>query len=301
MKKIYIKKHPHNANKWIYDGYASAWQHCGFDVAFFDSYEDIQDNNYYLMTTDWTITNDNSLNVIKKSIKTFLFVQPTKYEMPWASHPNFVCTLPENYINEINSMSNVHKWTFVDFERCDFYTAWNKIYKYPLAFDSLAYNNFQKDNKYNFDICYVGGRAHNGFDEKYKIMLKTFSAFMNTKLKCGFFIEKNLSHEQEKNIIYNSKICLNVHDANQLKLNLDTNERTFKSLGINGALVCSNNGQLNRLFPDIRTGSTPEEIANLAIELCNNKNLNSIKQNNKENIIKNHTYVARVKSMMEYI
>lgn len=301
--KIYVKDHAHNANKWIYNGYASAWNHLGFDVKRYNEIKEIDDSDHLIMATDWSIKDEKDLEILEKAKKVFLFVQPTKYEEPWSSHPNFMCFLPEKIINKINGMKNVHKWTFVDHDRSDYYFVWNNLYKYPLAFDNLAYYGFETNQKYKFDICYIGGRAHNGFDEKYKIMLKTFSAFKDSGLKCGFFIEKNLSHEQEKNIIFNSKICLNVHDANQLKTNLDTNERTFKTLGINGGLVCSSNGQLNRLFPDVKTSNEPGEIVSIAKELCNlpDQDLFAIKEKNKKEVNTNHTYTSRVKQMVEHI
>ena len=68
------------------------------------------------------------------------------------------------------------------------------------------------------NICYIGGRANNGFDEKYKIMLKYFAKFRHSKLKTGIFINKNLTHEQENLILCNSKVCLNIHDYYQRTL-----------------------------------------------------------------------------------
>lgn len=300
MKKIFIKNFANNANKWIYNGYTLAWKKAGFEVERYEKIKDINPTDSYVMAVDWDITSEGDIDILAKSNKTFLFVQPTKYELPWSAHPNFMCFLPTNFIEKINSVDNIHKWTFVDFDHCDYYYVWNNLHKYPLAFDHISYNKFEKNNNHKFDICYVGGRAHNGFDEKYKIMIKTFSAFKDSGLKCGFFVEKNLTHEQEKSIIFNSKLCLNIHDAYQIKTSIDTNERTFKTLGINGGLVCSSNGQLNRLFPNIKTAETPEDIVKIAKQLCSlSKNtLEDMKQENRKNILQNHTYSSRVEAMI---
>lgn len=303
MNKIYIKDHANNANRWIYNGYALAWQKNGYEVVRYNEISDIKEENQVVMATDWSIKSQSDLDILKKTKTTFLFVQPTKYEMPWSTHPNFMCFLPQPFIDQLNQMDNIHKWVFTDHEIVDYYFAWNKVHKYPLAFDNISYNNFIKNDKYKYDVCYVGGRAHNGFDEKYKIMMSIFAAFKDSGLKCGFFIEKNLTHEQETNILFNSKVCLNVHDANQLKTNIDTNERTFKGLGINGVLTCNGNGQLSRLFPSVKTGTTPEEIVKIAKELCAlpTEQLENIAIENRRNILENHTYTARVKEMVKYV
>ena len=73
MNKIYIKNHrpEHGAGFWIYRGYASAWEHKGYSVSFFDNLEDIKDENYLIMTTDASVTEDN-ISIICDSKKTFL-------------------------------------------------------------------------------------------------------------------------------------------------------------------------------------------------------------------------------------
>jgi hypothetical protein len=87
----------------------------------------------------------------------------------------------------------------------------------PLAFDNISYE-YLEDSKFKFDVCFVGGRANNGFDEKYKIMMTHFSAFKDSGLKCGIFVGRNLTHEQENKLLYNSKVAINIHDAYQRTL-----------------------------------------------------------------------------------
>ena len=124
---------------------------------------------------------------------------------------------------------------------------------------------------------------------------------MNSGLKCGFFIEKNLSHEQECALLYNSKVCLNLHDAYQRKLGLDTNERTFKSLGLNGLLVSDTVAQLNRLFPSVRTSLDAEELVQITKDYLSltEQELNDIKNKNRQDILDNHTYVHRVEELLK--
>ena len=158
-----------------------------------------------------------------------------------------------------------------------------------MAYDSISYKSVENKN-YEYDICYIGGWANNGFDEKRKIMIEIFREFKGSGLKCGFFINKNLTHEQENLILCNSKVSLNIHDAYQRSLGFDTNERTFKSLGLNGILISDEVDQLKRIFPEIKISNNPTELVDLTKEYISltDKKRNDIKEYNKQNILENH-------------
>ena len=81
-----------------------------------------------------------------------------------------------------------------------------------------------------------------------------------------FLLTRNLSHEQESVLLYNSKISLNIHDAYQRALGMDTNERTFKSLGLNGILISDEIGQLKDIFPNVKTSNDPLELVKMTKE-----------------------------------
>jgi spore maturation protein CgeB len=170
----------------------------------------------------------------------------------------------------------------------------------PLAYDSINYKQIENNKYKEYDICFVGGWANNGFNEKRRIMLDAFSKFMKSGLNCGFFVEQNLSHEQECQLLYNSKVTLNLHDAYQRELGYDTNERTFKSLGLNGCLVSDTVAQVNRLFPNIRTSLDPNELVQITKDYLSltTKELNDIKEENRQNILENHSYINRVQQFL---
>lgn len=299
--KVYCVKYDAFAGKWIYNGYRSAWKELGYDLADsdFPNNKDISEE-FIIMTTDSAINNNEQIDIISKSNKTFLFVQPNSFPEPWGHHPNFVSHTSDQIISSLNKLDNVYYWTFADVNDT-FYHKWNKkVHTIPLAFDSINYVPF-KEEKYNkFDISFVGGWANNGFDEKRKIIINTFSKFMNTDMKCGFFVNKNLSHEQECQLLANSKITLNIHDAYQRILGLDTNERTFKSLGLNGLLVSDKIKQLNDLFPDVPTSLEPDELVLYTKKLLSltDKETEVIKEENKHDILTNHCYVNRIQKLM---
>jgi hypothetical protein len=297
--KVFIKKHNSGAGKWIYQGYKLAWESLGYNSYYYDNLEELkEETNFYLMTLDSCI-NKNNISILNKSKKTILYVQPNYFEMPWGTHPNFVSIMDKNLLPQINNLKNIIKWTFG--EKSKYFNDWGDVNTLPLAFDNISYSSIKEKNNYIYDVCFVGGRANNGFDEKYKIMLEIFKEFKKTNFRCGFFIDKNLSHEQEKNILFNSKICLNIHDAYQRKLGLDTNERTFKSLGVNGLLISDNITQIEKLFSQVELVNSPEEYIASCSKFINmlEASVQEIKEYNKNIINKNHTYINRVKTILE--
>jgi len=167
----------------------------------------------------------------------------------------------------------------------------------PLAFDNIAYQSEDcEDSNYEFDVAYVGGWANNGFDTKKKIMMEHFAAFKDSGLKCGFFINKNLTHEQELKILANSKICINVHDDYQRIMKLDTNERTWKALGLNGILISDNVGSVIPDQPNIYQVESPEEMVKTAQWVING--MEGFNRNTtKEFVLEYETYVERCKQL----
>ena len=324
MKKMWLLQHNivGGAGKLIYDGYSNACSNLGYETYYF-----VGDDNeiqtlldykskgieYNFMLTDhiykvWLdLAKEHGVETELKEAfsgaeKIYMFTQPEKFPMPWGTHPNYVTTNTVDSIKEINNKSNILKWTFVD---CDSikqtcFPNWDKIERVPLAFDNVSYK-YLEDKKYNYDVCFVGGRANNGFDEKYKIMMSHFSAFKDSGLKCGIFVGKNLTHEQENKLLYNSKVSINIHDAYQRELGLDTNERTFKALGLTGVLVSDDIWQLKKIFPDVKTTNDPKEMVKFVKEYVNmpEEELNSIKEKNRKMILENHTYAHRVKQLLE--
>lgn len=316
--KIYISDFEKHAGKWIYQGYQKAWASLGFEVIKCDTSaypkyvlpepQPAPGEEYMVMLTEYDaqLMHDapgiRSINLIANSTKTFLFVQPSRYPEPWAQHPNFTTCLNIQLSSMIKQMDNVYPWTFADARAYDFYPRWeDKINTVPLAFDSIGYTPTEVEKYKQFDISFVGGWADNGFDEKRKIMMKTFAAFKDSGLKCGFFINKNLSHQQECDLLANSKMTINVHDAYQRTLGTDTNERTYKSLGLNGLMISDTVKQLNDIFPSVRTTLEPSEMVTIAKEILSlpESEIDNIKEVNRENILKNHCYINRAQAFLD--
>lgn len=300
--KIYIQKTSvQGAWMWINEGYRKAWMDAGFDV---HEYRDILDINvneeFSLMAWEYDIRNrDASIDVISKAKEVFLFVQPNSFPQPWGNHPNWISSVSDDHINAINGLEKVKLWTFSD--NTSYHEKWKKVHTVPLAFDSIGYIP-KESNKYSqYDICFVGGWANNGLNEKKKIMIEIFSKFSDSGLKCGFFINKGLTNEQECDLLRNSKLSLNIHDAYQRTLGYDTNERTFKSLGLNGVLVSDTVTQLNNLFPEVPTSLDANSLVKIAKELLSltEEEIRGIKENNRKNIADNHTYINRVEQLLK--
>lgn len=305
IKDVFIKRHRANAGKWIYEGYKSAWQSLGYSAHYYDNLSEVSgfEAPYYLMAIDGDVNNEKSLNVVKNSQKTFLYVQPNCFPKPYGQHPNFQCHCPDEAIDIINGLDNAFLWCFDSVDgTAPFHTKWKKVNTLSLAFDSISYKNI-KDDRYAYDVCYIGGRANNGFDEKYRIMLNYFGKFRDSKRKIGIFISKNLTHEQENAILCNSKVCLNIHDKYQKTfMTKDTNERTFKSLGCNGILVSDKEGFTPKNFPDVPIANTPDQMLELTEYYLNmpESELEQIREKHKNFIYEKHTYIKRVKEALSF-
>ena len=299
--KIYLQRHTFGAGYWIYSGYMSAWTHHGFRVELIDSLKDIKgDEEYALMITSSLATADE-LDYIKNSTFCVLHCAPSAFPKPWGDHPNFRCALSGDLTKELNNLPNIIKWTFGDLIE-EHFPLWSNLVTVPLAFDSLNYTVASSDTPYLYDVCFIGGVADNGFNEKIHIIRDCLSAFVDSDLNCCFSVSQNLSHVQENQILMQSKICLNIHDEYQRVVKNDVNERTFKSLGVNGLLVSDETDQLRRLFPDVFISNDSNELVEHCRSLVNGdmEDLNNTKLQNRNFIKKNHTYIKRVEQLLSH-
>lgn len=299
--KVFIKRHPSHAGKWIYQGYANAWSYLGYDVVHYDSLSQIPTTSDYLIMGVDADFKDEYSKILSKSKKSFFYVQPESASMHWGSHPNFISLCQDK--NSLNSNDKSFLWTFGDItdQNKERFKCWKHTYTLPLAYDSIAYKDLNEEE--NFDVCFIGGIADNGFNEKFKIMIDTFKSFEDSGLNLAFYINSNLSHEEENRILSCSKVALNIHDEYQRVLGADTNERTFKSLGVNGLLVSDSVTQLSRIFPSVETSNDYTKVVEIVKKYCllPHRDRKEIKKRNKDDIIKNHTYVQRVKEMLSHV
>lgn len=311
-ENVWIRNHKTGAGHWIYKGYKSAFEFLGHSVYEYDNLRDIPDTekNHFIMAIDHDLGRDSVLP-FKKAKHVFLYVQPNKFPGHWNSHPNFISQAPDELIEFVNEQDNISLWCFSNPKK-EFYHKWKHVNLVPLAFDDINYE-YAYGKKYEFDICYVGGWANNGFNEKQKIILETLSPFKNTEIKCGFFINKNLSHEQECQILSSSKISLNIHDLYQRELGLDVNERTFKGLGLTGVVLMDK----IKFMDDFKSSKdpiplskffhfydNPEHLLEKTRELLqNNFDFNDLwkkeSSENKKFTKLNHTYKSRAKSLLQ--
>ena len=301
--RVYIKNHPSDAGHWIYNkGYVSAWQALGYEPTLYDRLTDIDTSNEYsLMAVDADITDSTGLQVLEKATKVWLYVQPNTYPGKWGRHPNFITSATDKLISYVNILPNVKKWSFLSANDTVF-NKWGKVHSIPLAFDSVGYLKEIKPyhQKYHYDVCYIGGRANNGFDEKIKLIDSTFNQFENSGLNTGFFINRGLSLSDEANILFHSEVGLNIHDVFQREYGFDTNERTFKTLGLTGLLASDANSQFETLF-GIKGTNNLEQLVDMVkawLELSSIER-KSLKDQSRDNILRNHTYVNRVESLLK--
>lgn len=295
---VYIKHHNSGAGKWIYEGFARAWMSLGYNIKFFDNILTVGSDAKYVMTTEADLTPDG-ISILGIAEKSFVFVQPFKFPNPWGKHPNWVTSVSHDIAETVNNIQSIKKWTFVNnINSKDFYP-WESVHYLPLAFDSFGYQLLPFDAEKNFDVCFVGGWADNGFNEKQKRIVDFLGCLQSSDLNCGFFINSGLSHEQENVVLCTSNIAINIHDEYQVKLGLDVNERVFKSLAMSGALVSDHVHEMKNLFPKVELAESPKEMLELIKQnLENVPSLLNLKEENRALILKNHTYLSRINQMV---
>jgi hypothetical protein len=303
--KIYIKKQEgYGAWYWIYNGYQAAWERKGYEVVRYNSLNEINTNEKYdLMVYDIEIVNTNNLKVLENANRAYMFISPNKFVHPWGLHPNWLTPLSDETIKIVNSLDNVHLWAFIHADRYDYFYKWKKINRVSMAFDNINYlNENLEDDKYKYDICFVGSWANNGYDEKRKIMIDHFLKFKKMDIKCGIFVHqgiKNLSLKKESKILFNTKIPINLHDNYQRILGLEHNERTYKSLGVNGFVVSDETNIMKEEFSHVPMAKTSDDMVKL-LEKYLNEDLSKLKQQNRDAILKDHTYKSRVEQLLSF-
>lgn len=293
--KIFIKKAVPGAWEHINLGYENAFKHFGFECYYYSNLNElILEENFYLFSSDFDLIDNNNLKILKKANKVFLFIMPNEFPKHWGQHQNWLSSCKIDF-NELNGLNNLVKWTFL--EQCPYFYKWSKYLTLPLAFDNFRYKE-EIDKNFKFDVCYVGSWANNGFDEKRKNMINHFSRLKNTNLSCGIFINKNISKNDENKLLTNSKISLNIHDTYQREFGLDTNERTFKGLGLNGILVTDKVEQIKKISKNIKMSNDPDEYLEFILDFLKDRYIEDIRQENKQNILINHTYKNRVEELL---
>jgi hypothetical protein len=297
--KIFIQRNRQNAWKWIGSGYAHAFIYLDHQVEFIDDLFEIKTDKPYKIFCREDMINESNISILEKSFATYLYVQPNYFPSPWGNHPAWQCHIKSDVIQKLNKLNNIKKWTFCS--DLKFFNVWENVFVLPLAFDNINYKIDICEN-YKYDICFIGGIADNGYNEKIKIIEQTLNSFIDSGLKCGFSVNQNVSHDVENQVLINSKVALNIHDAYQRYLGLDSNERTFKSLGVNGLLVCDNVKQVKDLFPFVSCDNDNENLIKKVKEYCSLSinDLNKIKKENKDMIEREHTYIKRVEKLISY-
>ena len=304
VKEVYIPMHLGAAGKWIYEGYFRAWRSLGYESIFYDQMDEVSPkSDYYIKALVSHVRSEDHVQKLKDSHRAFIYVQPNDFPAPWGTHPNFQCHCPLDIIEKLNLLENVHYWCFNN--NSSLYTKWKKDINYiPLAFDHIGYNPI-KNKELEYDVCYVGGLANNGFNEKEAIMDDYFGEIVESKYKIkGRFVDnQNVSLQFEADLLFNSTIALNIHDAYQQSLGFDVNERTFKSLGLTGFMISDHVYELRNLFPKVPTADNSKEYVKLinsylGMAESNKEDLKQLKESNRQHILNNHTYVHRVNRLL---
>jgi hypothetical protein len=191
------------------------------------------------------------------------------------------------------------------------------------ANDKQYFNQY--DDKYHFDINYVGsylGDKKEFIKEHLLPLKKKYNVSINgsdwTKTdKLMGYIQKfaqyykikalqnirdiKINIEQERKLYSSSTISLNIHNKDQRRLGTDFNERTLKIIACGGFEICDNIEMLRRYFKEdelVMAKDTKDWFEKIDFYIKNPDKRISIIDAGKKVVLKNHTYRNRVKQII---
>ena len=138
-------------------------------------------NLHPLTESNLSVITSHAYDILSRSHKTFMHVQPHEYPMPWGGHLNYISEVQHTDVEILNEIDNLKLWTFSD--GLEHYKVWKNVNTIPLAFDHVSYQPIKDDRFSKLDVCFVGGWADNGFNEKKRIMIDIFSRFTTQKFQ----------------------------------------------------------------------------------------------------------------------
>lgn len=298
----------------IYEGYNNAFSNLGYNVMRWEGSNInvlLKETNYILMCTDHDMNEFDKRNILNDIIinsrKILCFVSGNWFPSHMNMKGYFTTILSDEQIKRFNNERKILYWSWgngIDRFGHNYCDKFNKVISLPLAYDQFTYK-YIKDEKWRFDVCICGKYIHNGIEYKTAHMKDWVMSLEKTGLKCGFFgMEgREISYEDEAKLIYNSRIALGLHDLYQnheCMLGLDFNERLPKSIGSNGFHISDYVWQAERLnMPVIMVDNKEEYHKKIFYYL--DKDLDNIKKENREFMLKFHTYQCRVKEIEKYI
>ena len=306
--KVYIPQYPEiSAGGMIYRGYYNAWQSLGCEVVYYKSINEINDSDYIIMCVDndMVINNNKFIEILNECKKMICFCNGS-----WAPtiFKTYCTQLTKEQIEIICKSDKFIAWSFTsnryDKWGHDYYDKFNfNFLGLPLAYDNFTYKHIV-DKEWEYDVCFVGAYVQNGnIPFKAQHIIEWIMSLESKGLKCGFFgmgDRKKITLEDEAKLLYNSKIALNVNDLYQILMGSDINERAFKSLGSNGFLITDYVKQSDILnLPCINCNNVNEFHQQIFQHL--NADLSTVKEYNRKFMLDNHTYVNRVKDILNRI
>lgn len=288
LGRLKRKSHTHS---YIHAGYANAFRFLGYETHWIDSLRDLKNISLdgALVFTEGQV--DDDLPIDYRASYVTHHSDPSKYEgkvTRWLKLHNFVTDLQFgiSYNYPGHSVERINDVTYFDSS--------NKAIYMPWATDLLPGQTAPTAARSQTQIHYVGTVNHDGIYPR-------FRRFSESASLAGFEVHNHagVSDSRAMALASESKLVVDIRGDWHLERGYIPC-RIWKALSY-GRTLTSNSPKLYSVFSD-RIGFAPEGQDQFAIALRREAESNiGMELENREWVMTNHTFVNRVKSILEVL
>lgn len=332
MKILYHIKYPQGmgADRWIYEGFKSAWQDMGHQFFILSEGDDmaqklgeIMPDIFYTSLDHLKIPED--IDIVKKfksqGVRMFVGV-----DHHFGENPDMLAVLKDPDFADVY-FGEKEPECMEGFEE----KVGKKYAVMPHAADKLSHFPTEPVKKYQYDIAYLGARLPQKewffknvlipLTKKYNVGIfgpywstkdnilrisNKFCRMIKFKKGADFFNKFRITVPlDEENQLYSSaKICLNFHEREKdgSQSNYILNQRTFKIPACGGFEICDYIPALRRYFTEdemvMAKLDTQDWFDKIDFYLKNESERKRIQKNGTDRVMRDHTYHNRVDQIL---
>lgn len=275
------KLHSHT-HSYIHNSYFKAFKSLGYEVFWFDHTDDVSGFDF-----------SNCIFFTEDQVKQGI---PLRNDCKYIAHhilPEFFNGIDNvlnlgNYIVDVEKFEKMKDQTYFDPKTKTIYQCWAT----DLLPDEIDQNNYCKFDLSKTYVNYVGSLYEEGLE-----FAQEFGSLLQSNNK-ELRLYRGVSDGENRNLIRESFICPDFRNYHHIKVGYIPC-RIFKTISY-GQIIGTNSINVKRVFGDyVVFGSNPQELYENMIDYSSNEKIDMMEA---MLFVKfNHTYVNRVKTIMEVL